>query len=1811
MQTNSLISALQKFCNPSLIPQTLTAFRQDALVWSALSQMDLEGFVHAQSNLSDADLWSPASLALFAIGADVSVDNLRREPLAVLDGNLQRRALAVFEETLRTGRDPIDLREAGLLALALRERRRKTRSWAGINNDLTLKGELSSDRIEQVWKCALSCLYKIISDGDELLAALLTDNPKKGMGWCIHILLGNPAEENDQAKAITDLITNLPLDQQTVWLEKINSMGRYELVEKMARILLAANQVALDELRKPFAPSQFETKKVLEQAAKMQQAAVIYRFAGASLQSASALDKAQHLFAYCLAEAQIQSADLENSEKKSDIAATKVEKALAACKDTKLVEYGAEVLQETGLVDVQLPSTDSEPGFVSSLYLAKQMAARGNIDLACQTASRAVEESFSKLSMAFNQRHHQVGNPVQVLQTLIALNLIKEAKRCGEVFLQDRPNDIGLLRVNSQIAAKDGDDDRSIGYAEMVVSLQPLNMDFRREFAHLLENQRLWTRALPQRRFIFDNEENPKEEDQVGLANCAIQADEPNLAANISDLLLASQPDHGIAHTLKGQALVKLGRLDEAMDHLSRATLLSADSARPWVALAEAQKLKGDSQRSLETLRAAVLAVPESSEVHFQLARTLLDQGLLTDALPNLRQAARLSPEDISVTIELANTLRQLGHQSEAVRILSEARKRWPKDPQLAFLEAVTFNDLGNRVKAIESLDVAVKAEKPQIDWLRLYIQLQVQDPDLLYSAMPADFDPILLQKLTLALQKILAIEPTDFSARMWMADILRLRGQNRQACDAYQLLLDECGDKDPALHTRVQAGFGAAALAANELDTALACLQEVLQANPEDLGAMHLLAETYFKLNLTRETCHAAEQALQLEPDQVNNIIWYAGLMERIGKLDEAQHALATAAQLSPERGDLWLKQAQFALSSGQLEKAQKLLVELEQVPNVTENELIQAARIHIQLKSYPQALSCLKKVESLAEVPAPGLLCDLAFLSQQTGDFQSAMSYAEQAVQTDEQNIRLHVLQADLLVKQGREQAALACLEKATRLMENKPLAEKQAAQSNLSLFVADDGNFNPAAVYARSAILLKQLDDIPSALSFAEKALDSQPYDPSIRLLMTNLAYSQLQFDHVLELTSMVDRKATESLLNEDAEACWQILQAIRSELLLDGGNEVEVSSAVNAAQEHGELQHRLKAIQIRLLARNGEYESARKLFTSEQSKDNNPASVVLNENAPFQSLYQLDLKEYASIWMAQAAQDLFLWDFADRYFEKARLDYGHEAISHYQYAKGLVTRAKAFRLCEAVHATAHSPRAKAKLGELFENALLSASQYSGSPSISELRQIGKLVLQSKDEQYQRIITEGRSPVDRSALVIALAKNGNLPALIQAAGQEKEQPDVFAQAAVAFMDTDLEKAMVFAQQAVEVEPRQPIYHALRAIILSKLNQPAEVMEAWQSALQFWPDEPSWRADLAKLSMTLGDTTAAVQHWDAAFTLQPDKAEYAFNLGKVYLEKRNFGKAIDVLETASRLDVKNPQSWLALGEAHLRGNHLERALQCSQRAAAIEPGSLQAMLLQGEILIQMGNLTAAQEISDKALTQDNSNPDVVVFNVHLLEKRGKQIEALAVLEQASKMLPDELSIQLERAMLIRQIYGSPAALPVVKEIVQKFGNQARILAFQATVQYECNDATGAEKSAQQALRQEPGQANLHLLMGKIKADGGQLDQAVYHLSEAVQLNPADVEGYLDLGKAYLDRREQEKAILTLQQAIQAAPRDTRAYVLAASALREAKDYSSAEAMLRKAAELAPNDLNIRRQLGAVIALNLVQHSQEAQAWH
>jgi tetratricopeptide (TPR) repeat protein len=108
-------------------------------------------------------------------------------------------------------------------------------------------------------------------------------------------------------------------------------------------------------------------------------------------------------------------------------------------------------------------------------------------------------------------------------------------------------------------------------------------------------------------------------------------------------------------------------------------------------------------------------------------------------------------------------------------------------------------------------------------------------------------------------------------------------------------------------------------------------------------------------------------------------------------------------------------------------------------------------------------------------------------------------------------------------------------------------------------------------------------------------------------------------------------------------------------------------------------------------------------------------------------------------------------------------------------------------------------------------------------------------------------------------------------------------------------------------------------------------------------------------------------------------------------------------------------------------------------------------------------------------------------------------------------------------------------------------------------------------------------------------------------LDHAIHHLSQALDLNPANLEAYFELGRTYQTRRNYQEAAKTYQNAIHIAPKDYRPYYFAGLALKEAKEYQSSEAMLRRAIELSPGEKTIRKQLGAVIALNFVHNGRSA----
>ncbi len=91
--------------SPAEWPWVLVALRQDKGVWQALEKTKL-GMQAIKSFPAQPAAWSPAALALLALGNPVTLDDLRHSPLRPLEQDLFHQASRVYESWMKDQQAP-------------------------------------------------------------------------------------------------------------------------------------------------------------------------------------------------------------------------------------------------------------------------------------------------------------------------------------------------------------------------------------------------------------------------------------------------------------------------------------------------------------------------------------------------------------------------------------------------------------------------------------------------------------------------------------------------------------------------------------------------------------------------------------------------------------------------------------------------------------------------------------------------------------------------------------------------------------------------------------------------------------------------------------------------------------------------------------------------------------------------------------------------------------------------------------------------------------------------------------------------------------------------------------------------------------------------------------------------------------------------------------------------------------------------------------------------------------------------------------------------------------------------------------------------------------------------------------------------------------------------------------------------------------------------------------------------------------------------------------------------------------------------
>ena len=867
----------------------------------------------------------------------------------------------------------------------------------------------------------------------------------------------------------------------------------------------------------------------------------------------------------------------------------------------------------------------------------------------------------------------------------------------------------------------------------------------------------------------------------------------------------------------------------------------------------------------METLRAGALAAPLSAEIHQALAESYLQNGSPSEALPALRKAAQLDPNSASIAIRLGDILRSVGHLDESASVLKRALRHSGNNAELGFELAKTSITAGNTEDAISALEIKLASApadpEPYLLYARLLLDSSNSNPGTVETSCR-------LNQAEHALLQVLATQPEDLEAGVLLADVLTAGGRTQEALVLYQDLAEKYQDHSPSWSWRIKLGLGKAALDLDQIDLALAAMQEAARLNPENIAIQRTLAETYFAANLLQEAMQAGNTAVSLSSDDPAILMWFAGLACACGALNDSISTLEHAAELSESTIEPYLRLAQVEILANNPPAARSALNAILHNTTADAGTMQKTAYLYLQAGDIEAAEECLlKATETQGGINS---WFELARVQQENGQNQASLDTVRTAIALHPADPRLHVLQADLLAGMGQFDEGLESLK---RVSDTVP-AQKYDGVSPLRAECAFPPISIPAifvvrtdrpAVLSKAASLLRSIGDLNTALEKSLQALEAEPANIQFRKQAVSLAHAMLDLNTALSLVPEISTTGTGLSKHNDPNQTADLLCAM-AEVQIDLGQYEEAAQSLTRAEQLAPSFPRILVNQSYLAGVHGDFLLAEQLLETaiHRLDDNQGKSAAQANPSAASSANSHQYFEYPVLAIAQAALQIHQWGLAMPLIEQALRSSPNEARVHLTQASAVVLAQEAYRFRTDLKLTGHlpAPEYTGVSGEaIFDREIEITKRICSSSLIDRWQNRGTAVFHPDRLDMMMTGKLAACVEDAPALLWALKETNAIPELLDTGKTMLDEPNAMLPYALALLPDLPEQSLTIAKKMAGLTPDHPLHQAALAVIAGASNDEVDGLQAIEQALQIWPDEPEWHVIAANLSAACGD--------------------------------------------------------------------------------------------------------------------------------------------------------------------------------------------------------------------------------------------------------------------------------------------------------------------------------------------------------------
>ena len=1951
----------------------IPSLRHEPFVWQSL--LDIEFASRAIEFLgNEPKNWSPASLALLSLGLPTRTENYHSTSLSSLDKDLRKQVSKHFEE-LTQGKNlyevvPDDgdlhpqwfsqhaLSQVGLIALAMRERLHLVGSWEGFQEDLEGLPNFSV----YTWFAPLTILYGLIPDPHALLLELTNPASSYEMNsLAVHILLSNPAPEIERWNSIKNILANASSNTQANVINFL-ILKHPQLGKETARWLAEQPvKYPLDLLDNP-------NMDLLSQLAVLTHQAELFRNAGLLGQSMRLLDSAMKVSAnlqedystrwYAIAEQ--ASIDPENDHILDTLNSIPGGKLVNHFSDTEISDLD---LSPTELAQVKMQIRSGDQDIINpflSIYIgdgAKEKEIRIPYDVKLVLAQYLLNSGDLKnaeiISIEIHEALEQEDSEENIEQWLVNLygadsqtkldfleSLIEIQFHLGrkkEVvgnslrILRKQPNHLHFLNLLGKIYYQTGQLEEALHVFELITLIEPLNLLTRREYARCLEINLDFEGAFTEWSLILEESldkvaiDTPPILDMLGVASSAILAGRPELAIDLCQKILTSDVSNWQAHILLGKAYTAIEQIDEGLASLQIAIQLAPDQPEPWLETAKIYTALGQSQQAMHILQTAIQAVPDSSEIQLELGAAYLNENALTSAVVHLRKSyEQTNPNQpdfsnpdkyilfIHASEYLGETLRRLGQIHESCQVLESAVSSVPghfspKHKSLLYEYAQSLLALGEIAEAVPLLERVISFEpeslQPYLEYGRALLTLGIK--------ANAAVD---------ALSYVYKADPQNAEALALLADALAADHQHTEAMDAYLEVMETDITQEIEWQERLNLGLGRTALALEQVETAIAALQEAANINPRNPVIYHWLADACWTADLSLDAWIAAKKTIQLDGKNSENLAWFADhtislvekkKLKRISLLesknfDEQSHDLVSsnldaddilayalqafqqAYSIISDSPEMLVRMGHLQAAAGKTSSAVETLRIAIDHENPTIDVLHQAALILLNLNDFKNTIRSLEKGLSYT-IDDPQIRVTLqkdlirAFLA--SNDQSSAENYLDSAIQFSPNDISLYQTLSLIQISDNRLDQALKTLSTAA---DKCPNDEQHLAEINylIAWSLKGKGVFASALNHACTSLQLiqkqqnnrtnnlDQFDVISLAAQLARSILEPEKVRGYLSSLPQVLDFGILKPCNIANLHECYTAAAELAL--EIGDGAWAIaaLGNITKAISHDP-NRIHADHVRTLA-----LQAQINLLQGNENAAQENYETclhAFELLTNQPKDNHHTQNIHPTWERPISQNLSPDYTKityWDFLGVINTSITLYQFEDALRLSEQVASQWASIPLTSLTHARVLTLRTEHQNVCKDIEVYKNFPRIE-KISPDPAHAFLTSIQAAEKSLInvtdnSRNQPEDNPLLTQKNLNFLRWHCRGKAVFFANPLSWEAEEWSNFPMSsddtasrlasarrwieinpnptshrdlvqreVRLAESFKFNFEVMCQLILLLEHENPEEAFLLAHNyenqpnAFKDRMQQAIFYALLAQVSYRFGEVESAYQALRTALNIWPGEPYWNLLAVKVLMENPEilaeelNPAIVSHLEEAIQQEPRMPEIYELIWKLFDSDNSTQTVLNqegivLLENAASEYPDQPNIILTLARAYFISGKIADQKQVtyySKQVISLKNSSdnqvNEATLLLAEMELQKKDAQEAFKLAGNVRTIDSENTHAIMVQIQALELLGQYTQALAELDNIPELVKNTKKLALKQAQLLGKSESKEVELSALEDLAKKYPNDLDVLWALAQCLTDTGQIDRAVQAAQNALLSTPPNgerkylSGLHLLLGNLLSRLGQLDQAIHHLSKSVDYQPDYVDPYLILGEVYQKQRLHVKARKAYQQAIRVAPLDPRPYIQAAVSLKEGKDYQNAETMLRRAVELSPHDVGIRKQLAAVVAINLVNNPSPVQS--